>query len=429
MVYAEHDRERPEYSVRRGAYDGVPFVEVVFNYGITRFEETYANPRMDALFAKLLDEEKPDVVHFEHLQHFSVGCVSAAKARALPVVFTLHEYCLTCPRKGLRMMADASLCDALVKERCAVCIEKENVHEPTARARLEAWAKRVVPARARRFVRKRLATIGVGRHPDLPPPEPTAAPVDRSAHERAIEKRWDAIRRACADVDLFVAPSPFLRAKFVEFGVDPGKIVFSDYGTDLAPFEGFARRESVGGRIRFGYVGTLVEHKGVHVLVEAMNSLPRGVATLLVHGEPAYFPAYAARLREISTHPDTRFMGPFDNARIADILRDVDVLVVPSIWFENSPLTIHEAYAAGAPVVATDLGGMKDLVRDGVSGLLFRRGDAADLARALGRLASEKGLLDRLRAGIPRVKTVDEDAADMEARYARLLRRRRTRRR
>ncbi len=419
VLYAERDLGRLEYSTRRLVLDGVPLVEVVWNDGAATFSETYENPRMEALFSKLLDEIRPDVVHLQHLEHFSIGLPAVARRRGIPVVFTLHEYCLTCPRKGLRMMADLSLCHEIDPMKCAVCIERQSVSPPTVRARLESFAKRAIPARARRFVRKRLASVGLARHPDRPAEAPAGRPVDRAPHALAIERRLEAVLAMTRGVDLFIAPSPFLRRKFVEFGVDEDRILESDYGTDLAPFAGFSRAPS--DRLRFGYVGTLVEHKGVHVLVEAMNGLPEGSAELLVHGEPSYFPEYAARVRALARHPGTRFMGPFDNGRIADILRDLDVLVVPSLWFENSPLTIHEAFASKTPVIATDLGGMKDLVVPERNGLLFERGSAEALRRAMRRLVDEPDLVGKLRAGIPALKSMDRDAEDMEERYRRLL--------
>src|SRR5690606_22752750 len=92
----------------------------------------------------------------------------------------------------------------------------------------------------------------------------------------------------------------------------------------------------------------------------------------------------------------------------------------PSLWFENSPLTIHEAFQGGVPVVVTDLGGMAELLRDG-GGLLFRRGDPADLARVLARLADEPSLFHSLRASIPPVKSIETNAGEMDAIYRELL--------
>jgi glycosyltransferase involved in cell wall biosynthesis len=96
--------------------------------------------------------------------------------------------------------------------------------------------------------------------------------------------------------------------------------------------------------------------------------------------------------------------------------------VVPSLWWENSPITIHEAFLAGVPVVASDQGGMAELVQDGVNGFLFRMGDAADLARALMRFVSDPSLVERLRPRREAIRDIREDALATEAHYRRLIR-------
>jgi hypothetical protein len=99
------------------------------------------------------------------------------------------------------------------------------------------------------------------------------------------------------------------------------------------------------------------------------------------------------------------------------------VLVVPSIWLENAPLTILEAFLAGVPVVCSDLGGMAEMVEDGVSGLRFRPGDAEDLREKLLRLVREPGLLERLRRGIPAVRRIEDDVRELRAHFGRLAQR------
>ena len=107
--------------------------------------------------------------------------------------------------------------------------------------------------------------------------------------------------------------------------------------------------------------------------------------------------------------------------RIPTLLASLDVIVVPSVWIENSPFVIEEAFAAGVPVVASNLGGMAELVEDGRNGLLFEAGDATGLRRVIARLLEEPGLLARLREGLPRVKSIDEDAAWTQSIYEDVL--------
>jgi len=166
--------------------------------------------------------------------------------------------------------------------------------------------------------------------------------------------------------------------------------------------------------LRLGYLGTIADYKGVDVLIDAFQRLPRGSATLVVHGALDWFPDYVERLRAaIAPGADIELAGPLAPGQAPRFLTGLDALVVPSIWFENSPLTIHEAFQCGVPVVTSDLGGMRELVASG-GGLTFRRADPADLAAVLLRLVADPAVVDRLRATIPAVKSIATDAADME---------------
>ena len=144
----------------------------------------------------------------------------------------------------------------------------------------------------------------------------------------------------------------------------------------------------------------------------------RGVpAVLHIHGE--FTPEsdeHHARLAELAGD-NVVFHGRFDNQRLAEIYSELDVLVVPSLWFENSPITIHEAHLLRTPVVASGIGGMAEYVRDGVDGLHFPVGDAGALARVLRRFVDEPGLIGELSRDFPRVKTIEENAREMEYRY------------
>src|SRR5262249_42784933 len=146
------------------------------------------------------------------------------------------------------------------------------------------------------------------------------------------------------------------------------------------------------------------------------------------HGDDSY----RARLDPLVAHETVRVHGAIPHDFVPQALASIDVLVVPSIWAENSPLVIGEAFLAGLPVVASRIGGIPEIVADGRNGLLFEPGDASDLARSLTRLLTEPGLLDRLRAGAAAtdVRSIATDAEETRAMYeaavdARAARRRR----
>lgn len=427
VLYTECRHGEPQYRSRRGTYEGLPFTEVVHLQAYPSFEATYRDEQMNRAFVRVIEEFRPDVVHLQHLQYHSMDYIDIAHRSGIPIVYTLHEYCLICPRKGLMMREDSRLCAAASESICADCMANDSMAPlvfSREKLRRDAWVKARIPARLRRMVRKRLVKYGFIRDGGG---ERRNEPLAKGRDHRAeIRERLRYVRERCGKVDLFVAPSPFLRSKMIEFGIPEERIVFSDYGFVAAPFQGLRRKPSE--VLRVAFIGTLVDFKGAHLLLEAsaLLSLPvRRRLDIRVYGDSSVFPRYTERLRPLALEGGARFMGRFENGAVAEILSDVDVLVVPSLWYENSPLTIHEAFLAGIPVITSRLGGMADLVNDGVNGLLFERGSASDLARCLERLVAEPGLHARLASGIGAVKTIAEDAAYLEGQYERLLEARR----
>jgi glycosyltransferase involved in cell wall biosynthesis len=208
------------------------------------------------------------------------------------------------------------------------------------------------------------------------------------------------------------------------------RLEFSENGMDSAPFEALGRRPArePGARpVRFGFVGSLIPNKGPDLVLRAFESMPRDAATLdlLGTGSGPSAERYTTWLRSLSSHPGVRFRGRFDNRRIAEVLSGLDVLVVPSRWWENAPLTIHEAVMAQLPVVTSDHGGMAELSERFGNALLFRPDDADDLARVLRRFLDEPGLWSQLR---PRreVRSVGDDVDAQLARYQALASRARS---
>jgi GT2 family glycosyltransferase len=163
--------------------------------------------------------------------------------------------------------------------------------------------------------------------------------------------------------------------------------------------------------------------KGPHVLLEAIKDHPPGSVSVDLYG--AHTPyhgddSYRGLLEPLLDQPDVRMRGPIAHDAVPAALASIDALVVPSIWPENSPLVIHEAFLAGVPIVASRIGGIPELVSDGRNGLLFEPRDVGGLRRALDRLLAEPRLLDTLRAGIPEVRSIQDDVRMARELYRRL---------
>jgi glycosyltransferase involved in cell wall biosynthesis len=189
---------------------------------------------------------------------------------------------------------------------------------------------------------------------------------------------------ALRDVDRFIAPSRYLADRFVANGLPPDRMRVVPNGIDLGRYGARGQRDDAA-TFTIGYVGQLVEHKGVDILLRAMRRLAGGTR-LIVVGDGAHAGHLKDLCRELGLEGRVTFAGLVDNRQIAKIHGQVDLVVVPSVWPENSPVVITEAMASGIPVVASDIGGIPELVDDGVTGFLVPPRDARALAERIDHL-------------------------------------------
>jgi glycosyltransferase involved in cell wall biosynthesis len=396
------DLTRPEYTLDNVVHEGVSVTRVNNPFRLSAFVHSYENPTLARHFGAFLDTYAPDIVHVHHLMYLSTSCVQEAARRGIPVVMTLHDYWLICQR-GRFLKPDLSLCSGQTDEGCARCFAH------LLGRRLAPMYQRLKPILSQRswmrdFLRRFHGTHVAARRPS------------QDALQQ-IQQRMMQVRRACEAVSLFLAPSRFLREQFLTFGIAAEKIVFAECG--LPPQPSLPTRDrQPGSPPVFGYIGVVDPVKGVHLLVDAFQPLT-GAELRIYGGETDYAP-YPDRghfLAQLRRSPHIRLMGRYDNSEVTRILSEVDVVVAPSIWYENAPLVIREAFLARKPVITAAFGGMPEWVQDEVNGLLFRPRDVEDLRRTLARFITEPDLVYQLSQHFPQVKTIAEDARELEARY------------
>ena len=388
--------------VRDYEYEGVPVRRVGRpREGSSRpYRLNYENPLMAQRAREYARDLHPDIVHAMHLQGLSAAVVPAFKALGLPVVFTAADFWTVCPVVDL-YRHDEVLCRGPELRHCLRCVASRNPD-----SRLSAMVNPLPDAA--------IETAG------LLSGTPLAGRLAPLGQVRDLRERAGYIRRQMEEVDRVLAYTRLTRDLLAANGIGRGKTSVSVYGIDISGIESAPAREVP--PLRVGFIGTLLPHKGPDLLLEAFRGAPGLAAELTVYGTLDDEDPYARQLRELAADdPRITLAGPFPRTRIGEVLGGMDVLAVPSRWYENAPGVIFEAFAAKVPVVAADLGGTAEFVRHGKNGLLFEAGNARDLGRKLGRLAEEPGLLRRLREGIGRVKTVGEYAGELEALYNSLL--------
>ncbi|MCL4826270.1 MAG: glycosyltransferase family 4 protein [Caldilinea sp.] len=378
----------------RDVFEGIQVWRLSFNLlkAPQRRLWEFDNPLLGEWFETYFQRQRPDIAHFQAGYLLGVAPIFAAHSAGVPIVLTLHDYWFLCPQHTLQR-SDGALCTTVPDDPaiCARC----RLWSSDPYARLARWG-------------------GTGVRPFM---EKLPIGVDGAL----IEQRRKRVHAALALAARVIAPSQFMQRQF-EHLVEPERLVFSRIGIDSASLQSSDERNREGG-VKFGYVGQVAQHKGVHILVEAfrcMQSLHRD-SELHIWGGLETQPEYVRRLRAIADG-DARvhFHGRFENRYLSDVLRSLDFVVAPSLWYENCPLSILESFAANVPVICSDHGGMVELVNDGEDGLRFRPGDVADLARVMQQVVDDEALLIKLQQGARRhvVRDVNEEMRYLNELYA-----------
>ena len=370
------------------------------------FRLEYDDAAVGGWFRDFLRNEKPDLVHCIHLSRLSAAVIDACAACATPCFFTATDFWAVCPYILLRL-PDGSLC-AGPQAGAANCVRHVQAEMDAGRICASLFTPPPgPPGNARQC----------GQQPEAS--EGLALPELR-ARAAFLRQRFGKIARV-------LVPSQMMRATLIANGFDAAAIRYVPYGIPVEQIERGADKGRPG-PLRVGYMGQIAEHKGCHVLAQAANLLPDVPLRVRFHGDFGQNPEYAARLRGLfqggeAVGGDRRMeaAGAFAHRDVSAVLGEMDVLVCPSLWYENTPLVIYEALAAGVPVVATDLPGMAEAIKPEVNGLLFPMGDAAALAAVLRRLAGDRALVARLSAHTQPPLSAAQHAARVEEIYREAL--------
>jgi glycosyltransferase involved in cell wall biosynthesis len=322
---------------------------------------------------------RPHVVHFHHVLGIGLEALYALK-EAFPhavILVTFHEYLPICHNHGQMVKRPSGqLCETASPVACHGCFPDIPVS---------------------RFLKRELFTRGM---------------LDLA--------------------DAFVSPSRFLADRYIKWGIEKDRLCVIENGITAQP-EVPARelRDSSPRRNRFAYFGQMTPFKGVDVLIDAVSRIPREIwgedSCLMIFGgnlerQPLDF---QERMKKLIADAGARvrFYGAYQNNDVPRLMRSVDWVVLPSVWWENSPIVIQEALLHRRPVICSDIGGMAEKVRDGEDGLHFRAGSSQDLADRMIEALGDNQTWDRLRMTMRQPFGHIESAGEHVDLYRTLLRR------
>ncbi len=360
-------------------------VHIAWNGSLTparRFLATFGAGDITGVFAQVLDAFQPDLIHVQHGMGMSTGLFEHIRRREIPFIITLHDFWWVCANAQLITNYSGAICDGpALWLNCARC------------------------------------ALARGRSPAFWPALPAVAAM--------LARRSVRLKQFLNGAARLIAPSAFVKDWYAEHGAPPDRITVLKHGIDPPSWGEGALTKWPGGSAdaarprRFLYAGGLAWQKGVHVLLDAFTATP-GPAQLWIAGDENFAPEYSRQLRATAeTDPGrrVRFLGKLSRAEIWDVLAQVDAVVAPALWYETFSLIVHEAFAAGVPVIASSLGALAEAVTHERDGLLVEPGVADAWQRALHRAIHEPELLAELRRNIRPPLSLNEHIDRLQALY------------
>lgn len=304
-------------------------------------------------FRDLLLVLKPDVVHLHHYFLLGIEILEEIR-RTLPeckIVLTLHEYLAICHHKGLMVKTNGKPCYNANSRDCHGCF-------------------------------------------------PEKQPGDFFLREQYIKRMFE-------NVDAFISPSQFLKDRYLEWGMPDRPFHVIENGQPAMPLKTVRSPKSEDDKISIAFFGQVNPFKGIDVLIEAILLLPKDIRkriTVDIHGanlehQSGSYQQNISKLMEKAQKWVT-FCGSYEARELPKLLTNVDWVVVPSVWWENSPMVIQEAFNCNVPLMVSDIGGMAEKVTDGINGIHFRAGKAQALADKITQVVREPELQQKMRQGI-----------------------------
>lgn len=402
-------------------YEGVPVhvVEEPLRLAGYTFMHEFEHKGIAGHFKEVINRFRPDLVHVFHAQNLSASIVHVASQMNIPIIFSAMDFWFVCPLVQLRR-TDGKICrgPSMMAANCLTCYTPE-LFPPVGQVAAAVGKKYGALAKAITCMPGPLRSLSTrflyGAYVAGKLPAAARATIARPAYLQTAANKFASI----------MVPTAIMREIFVENGIDERLIEHVPFGIDTAPLDAY-KSKTVSDVLRIGYIGTFYEHKGVDLLIQACANLPEHArASLTLYGDLNQFPEYGKMLSQLAARLQKKncpiyFADTFPNVQLGPVMTGVDVLVVPSRWYENTPLVIQSALATKTPVVATNLGGMSELVKHEYNGLLFDLNDSDSLARQLVRLIENPQLYSRLRENIGPERTIAQMVGDIEAVYERV---------
>jgi glycosyltransferase involved in cell wall biosynthesis len=346
--------------IKEYVFEGVPVISVRHVNIPAEVSFSIFDPDMEKIFHSLLEKNSFDIIHVCHPMRTGT-IIKVAKKYDIPVILTLTDFWLMCPR-GIASTPQGNLCEG--SRDGEQCISE--CYGPL-------WSEK-------------------------------------------IRQRFSDATLVFSMVSRVVFPTVFLKNMFSKkMYSEPSDLI--RFGNDYRYIRYNMKQYSETSDVRLGFLSSLLPHKGAHILVAAFIEAHQDNMSLKIFGDPLHEQEYFEKMKNLSKNHPVDFLGKYCNDDLESILEDLDVVILPSLWWENTPLVMLRALAHKVPVIVSDFPGMTEVVRDRVDGFVFRPGEFKDLENILKKIGKNPTLLNEIKKNISYLKRIEEETFEYECIY------------
>ena len=391
VFYRFADPKIENYTVEKGFFSGIPYWAINNCYQKNNsFEAYYRNKELERSFVSCLKNFHPDLVHFTYiLGGLSADYPHLVRDFGAKIVITLTDFVLLCARGQLLNRQNEICAGPKNGINCVPCLWGKDAGKKTGLINK---------------IKKRGSLFSVSR-----------------GRLGEIRQRLYFLKNSLTQAQIIIAPTRFLGNKYIEWGVPKKKVVNLGFGVNERLFNSF--KKIPGQKLRFAFIGQLLPHKGLHLLTDALKGVKGKNWELKIYGDCTYPEAksYLDTSLKGTDKNKIKYQGTFPFDEVARVYQEIDVLVIPSLWHENSPLVLLYALCTKTPVIAANGGGMAEFIDHKKTGMLFEIGEVEGLKKILKEFIDDPGKVQEFRTKIGPAMSIREHVQKIEEIYRNLF--------
>lgn len=404
---------KENYEIDRSNYQGLKINTIQKNIlKYKDFHDTYLDNQTEKIFESLLDKFQPDIIHYLHLMHHSINLINIAASKNIKQILTINDFWLQ-TRLFNRITKSGKLYKNYSIREDAIELSKElnsglKIDTPIS---LKEFYKTQDKKIFIKVVLNKIINRNLGKIKNC---------FNLRKYKKLIKERNNHIKKALKKIDLLIFPTVFLYQEFSNWGLQTKKAIISEHGIDINLFKNFKKKPS--NKIRFVFIGAIIPAKGLDILLKAWKKINDKNVELQIYGDFNLDKKYSGSLKPfLLNQKNIKLKGTFKPQDIAKVFSEIDVLILPSRWFENGPLILRNALLSKTPIIATRLGSNPEYIRDDYNGWLFENENFEDLANKISYIIENGKMIKAMSSNIQKEKSIKEDVHNLTNYYKKLI--------